>query len=209
MATRKKAPAPATTKQKTISSDNPQGRAKMALMPEVNSAIVINAYGKAMGGLEIQDLLQPLDDSIKVMKGGNLVGAEAMLMGQAHALQSIFTELSRRAASNMGEYLNAMETYLRLALKAQSQCTKTIEVLAAIKNPPVVFAKQANIAHGPQQVNNGATTPTPTHAGKTVNQPNELLEDQHATVDNRAAPTASLAHPELEAVGTIDGGENR
>jgi hypothetical protein len=27
--------------------------------------------------------------------------------------------------------------------------------LATIKNPPVVFARQANIAQGPQQVNNG------------------------------------------------------
>lgn len=26
---------------------------------------------------------------------------------------------------------------------------------AAIKNPPVVFAKQMNVANGPQQVNNG------------------------------------------------------
>jgi hypothetical protein len=30
----------------------------------------------------------------------------------------------------------------------------TLETLATIKNPPVVFARQANIAQGPQQVNN-------------------------------------------------------
>jgi hypothetical protein len=42
---------------------------------------------------------------------------------------------------------------MRMALKAQSQCRQTLETLATIKNPPVVFARQANIAQGPQQVN--------------------------------------------------------
>ena len=42
----------------------------------------------------------------------------------------------------------------RLALKAQAQCRATIETLTLIKNPTTVFASQANIAHGPQQVNN-------------------------------------------------------
>ncbi len=34
-------------------------------------------------------------------------------------------------------------------------CRATCEAIAVLKNPPV-FARQANIAHGPQQVNNGA-----------------------------------------------------
>jgi hypothetical protein len=37
---------------------------------------------------------------------------------------------------------------MRLALKAQSQCRATLETLAQIKNPPVVLARQANIAQG-------------------------------------------------------------
>jgi len=48
----------------------------------------------------------------------------------------------------MGEYVDAADTDMRLALRAQSQCRATLETLAAIKNPPVVFANQANIAHG-------------------------------------------------------------
>ena len=38
----------------------------------------------------------------------------------------------------MGEHIGAMETYARLAMKAQSQCRSTIETLAEMKNPPVV-----------------------------------------------------------------------
>jgi hypothetical protein len=43
---------------------------------------------------------------------------------------------------------------MRMALKAQAQCRATLETLATIKNPSVVFARQANIAQGPQQANN-------------------------------------------------------
>lgn len=43
-----------------------------------------------------------------------------------------------------------------MALKAQAQCRATLETLAEIKNPqPTAFLRQANIAYGPQQVNNG------------------------------------------------------
>ena len=52
------------------------------------------------------------------------------------------------------EYVDQVDRYMRLALKAQGQCRATLETLATIKNPLVVFARQANIAQGPQQVNN-------------------------------------------------------
>jgi hypothetical protein len=45
---------------------------------------------------------------------------------------------------------------MRMAMRAQNQCRMTLETLATIKNPPVVYAKQANINNGgQQQVNNG------------------------------------------------------
>lgn len=42
-----------------------------------------------------------------------------MLVEQAHALQSIFVNLARRAVNQ--EYVKQYEMYLRLALKAQNQ----------------------------------------------------------------------------------------
>jgi len=92
---------------------------------------------------------------------------------------------------------------MRLALKAQAQCARTVEILAAIKNPPIVYAKQANIAHGHQQINNNQS---PTHAGKTINSENELLsEDKHAALDTRGAIEASGISQEMATVETIDG----
>ncbi len=37
-----------------------------------------------------------------------------------------------------------IEGFMRMALRAQSQCRTTLETLAAIKNPPSVYARQAN-----------------------------------------------------------------
>jgi hypothetical protein len=42
--------------------------------------------------------------------------------------------------------MDEIDRYLRLGLKAQSQCRATLETLVQIKNPPVVVARQANIA---------------------------------------------------------------
>jgi hypothetical protein len=135
---------------------------------------------------------------------GNLAGLEETLTSQAVALNAIFNEMARRAALNMGEYIDKTEIYLRLGLKAQAQCRATLETLFEMKNPrPLAFVKQANIANGPQQVNNGlppagspSRTETPAH------QSNELLGLNHEQrVDTRTKDAAGGAHSQL---GTVD-----
>jgi hypothetical protein len=96
----------------------------------------------------ITHAVQALRTTIKNANRGDLAAAETILVGQAAALNALFAELARRAGLNMGEHLGAAETYMRLALKALGQCRATLETLAAIKNPPVVYARQANINNG-------------------------------------------------------------
>jgi hypothetical protein len=83
-------------------------------------------------------------------------------MAQAHALETIFNALAQRVAQNMGAgYMEATETYLRLALKAQSQCRTTIEALGELKQPQSTnFIEQQNVANQ-QRENNGSETSTP------------------------------------------------
>lgn len=110
-----------------------------------------------MGGDELSELVKSTRQTVEANAKGGTEQAEALLTSQAIALNSVFLEMSRRAAINMGSHLGAMETYMRLALKAQSQCRITLESLAEIKNRrAVTFVKQANIASGHQQVNNHA-----------------------------------------------------
>jgi hypothetical protein len=112
-------------------------------------------------GDDLTECLNALTDAAERVNRGDLSDVEAILTAQSVTLNIMFAELTRRATLNMGEYLDAADRYMRLALKAQGQCRATIETLAVMKNPAPVFAKQANIAHGPQQVNNaGHRSPT-------------------------------------------------
>lgn len=175
--------------------------AALTLRPSANAAAVVHEYGKSFGEQDVGALAGELAASIEQVQGGEMKQCEAMLLGQAYALQSIFMSFSRRALAQ--EYQKNLESFFRMAMKAQNQCRMTLETLAAIKNPPVVFAKQANIAHGPQQVNNGI--PTPAHAEKTINQANELLEVQHGErLDTGTAGEAASVDPAMAALGEID-----
>jgi hypothetical protein len=213
--TRKKV-EPIAPKSRTLAVEMKPGEshdhllARVAASPHFGAAGSIIHYGKAdMGELSITDLVRVLKEQADTIKGGDLGNIEAMLGSQATALNVMFAELARRAALNMGEYLDATETYLKLALRAQSQCRATLETLAAIKNPPVIFAKQANIAHGPQQVNNGDTAPV-ARTEQTEKPQNELLEHDHGErLDTGAARTASKSDSAMATVEFINGTANR
>lgn len=175
-----------------------------------NAVAVVAAYGQTFGEPDVHGLIDVLNEHIGKLREGSRDQAEAMLLAQAHALQSIFTNLSMRAAKQ-GQ-VPAMEACLRLALKAQNQSRMTLETLANIKNPPVVIARQANIAQGHQQVNNhtGAAPPgcavevrevrSRTRKNRTAR--NELLEGADGQgLDPGAAGQAGRGDPALEAVG--------
>jgi hypothetical protein len=148
------------------------------------------------------------EDADAVTDDGDLSALEQMLVTQAGTLDAMFNALSRRAAVNVGEYVSAADIYLRLALKAQAQCRATVEALAEIRSPrQVAFVKQANIANGPQQVNNGTATPASVaRAENPANPSNELLTDDHGTTLDAAATGATgRGNQALEAVGKLDG----
>ena len=164
---------------------------------------------QSMGEVDLCVLMDTLVQQGDAMKRGDLGKIELMLFNQAMTLQAMFTALSRRASMNIGEHMNAVDTYLRLALKTQSQCRTTLEALAEIKNPrPATFVKQANIANGPQQVNNGSGDPALAHGkSETTIQPNELLEaPKHGKWMDTGTTGKSIAgDSSLATVATVDG----
>lgn len=177
--------------------------ADIALDPLFGGAALSTTFTKGtFGATDLTATYEGLIDRAKAIRGNKLGSAEDMLTAQAAALNAMFLELARRSGANMGEYIQAAETYMRLALKAQAQCRATLETLATIKNPPVVYARQANIANGPQQVNNGAAS----RARDPASPPNELLETDHGKrLEPGTAGAAISGDTALEAVGAIDG----
>lgn len=207
----KKAPPkndkPQTLTRKAVectAGDSPDATAKnyatLLTSPELAAyrVIVCNEH-KDMGELlDVPTLVQTLKDQGRAANRNDLSQAEAMLMNQATALQTLFSRMAERAAG--AEYLPSFEAYMRTALKAQSQCRATLETLAAIKNPPLVYAKQANVTTGPQQINNGIM-----RTGENQFQSSKLLEAEHGNYLDTPAKTApARVNPDLETVGAIN-----
>jgi hypothetical protein len=179
---------------------------QILLMATAQNAAAMESWGKFAGEVDLSELITDLQTKVETIQDGNMKPVEAMLYGQAMALQTIFTNLARRSAMNAGEYIDAADKYMRLALKAQSQCRATLETLAEIKNP-MPYIKQANIANGPQQVNNGKSeqyAQAPAPAGDSQTLQNKLLEHQHGdTLEFGTTGQTVGADTHLEAVGTV------
>ena len=170
-----------------------QAVAAAAASPSINAAIVMDAYqGNLAGEVNLMALVESLQESTDKTKAGDLSNLEAMLIGQATALQTMFTSLAKRASHQ--EYLTQYGVYMTLALKAQAQSRATISALVDLKYPKqaATFVKQANMTTGPQQVNNGAFpdkyAQAHASAGDFETAPNKLLEeskDEVATCRDR------------------------
>ena len=187
--------------------DQAREYARMMVSPELAAYRVLSSADskgsmvKMWGGIDVPSLTDELRDQAAAVNRGELNHIEAMLMNQATALQSLYARLTERAMGQ--DHMPNFEGFMRMALRAQNQCRATLETLAAIKNPPIVFAKQANInqGNGNQQVNNGTSDPA-SHAGEIINQQSELLEAQHGErMDTGTAGATIVKNP---AMATVD-----
>ncbi len=135
-------------------------------------------------------------------------GLEAILAAQVVTLNTMFTDLAYQASKM--DIVDQIDRWTRLAFKAQSQCRATVETLATIKNPATVFARQANIAHGPQQVNNTAVLSSSgrdvprARAGNQKIEQNELLEAHGERLDGKATGTSGSGDPPMASMGALD-----
>ena len=146
--------------------------------------------------MEVPDLVTEMRKAGDEIVEGNMGRVERMLANQAMTLDAIFNDMAQR--SGRQDSFKGIEVLMRLALKAQAQARSTAEALALLKNP-MPYIKQANIAHGHQQINNGQQA---TGAGNSQSEPNKLLEAQHGnTLDIGAQAAAVRANQKLETVG--------
>ena len=183
--------------------------AKLIISPEIASCRVITNREREdlLAQLDTSTLIDALRAQTQAVHQGDMKAAEAMLINQATALQSLFVKLTEKGLQ--ASLLRQQETALRLALKAQSQCRATLETLANIKNPPVVYAKQANVTTGPQQINNGGLANAPSELASAPqkksrkNKLKELPHEREQWLDASAPGGAGSAHQTAKAVAPI------
>ena len=120
-------------------------RANIALAPEFKAAVTAQAYAPLIGETDLAAVLKRLGEMSTGSVKDNARDLEYMLTSQAIALDSIFNRLAIQAHASIGKHPKVVDVYLRLALKAQSQCRATAETLANLKSPRQ-YISQTNVA---------------------------------------------------------------
>jgi hypothetical protein len=191
-----------------------QGRAvaRRELRPTVGAARTLRCVlAEAAPDLTLTDLCDELHEVAKVVVAGDMKRPEAVLLVQVETLNALFNDLTRLAYDSLSHHSGEAERLFRLAFRAQGQARATLETLALMKNPPVVFAKniQANIANGgPQQVVNGVARARPQEIEESGRS--ELLEQTHGEprLDTRKTSSTGTENPVLATVGVLNRAEN-
>ena len=176
---------------------------KISLSASFMSAAISDSFSSALlPDAKMGDVASALSDKISTIQNGDMKPIEAMLIGQAQALQTMFVTLGRMAAIKTS--LPQYTAFMNMALKAQSQSRATIQALTELKYPKqATFVKQANISNGHQQVNNATNTHAPAPAKEIEHQPNELLREMNnATLDTSGTATPSTTNQAMATVAT-------
>lgn len=152
--------------------------ARIALNPAVRHASTASTFAAPSFGSghesSIEHDLKVIKEAMAQAEQGDKAFASGMLAAQAMSLDAIFTELARRSAINMGEYRDAAERYMKLALKAQANCRATLEALTKLHQPREQTVKHVHVNDGGQAV---VTDQFHQHGGQ-----NEKSDEQsHAT----------------------------
>lgn len=183
----------------TMEETEEQAFARNCLTPETLSAALL-VSSNLVGDSPVTDVVLELKRQTAAISNGDMTRAENMLVAQAHTLDVLFAQLASRALR--AKHMDGLQSYMRLALKAQNQARATLQTLTELKIPKqVAFVKQANIGNQ-VQVNNGIQD-KPARTRKTKKVQNELVEVEHGErLDTRATGTAGGANPAMATLGT-------
>jgi hypothetical protein len=152
--------------------------------------------GSSVNKPGVMEYAEVVKEGMQKAEAGDLGMASRMLAAQAITLDSMFTELARRSAHNMGEYIGASEKYGRLALKAQSNCRATLEALAKLHQPREQTVRHVHVNEGGQAV---IADQFHHHTGGMEN--GKISEQPHATGTAGGAAGIGPALPSPDPLG--------
>jgi len=172
------------------------------LDPKTVGSLIVDANKSNISGqVDMECAREIIGKGMDDIKKGDLSKLEEMLYSQAVALNMMFANLSRRASIQTN--VDIRTKLATLALKSQNQSRNTIQTLINLKQPnQTAFIKQANIANGHQQINNGVSSPE-----NLAKQSNELLEEQDGKwLDRGEKAKTERVNSKLEAMGEVHRG---
>lgn len=205
-----KAKKPATAKntleiQAKDGDDRDLLLAKVALAPGARHAATASNFAASLFSDNHQSPIMAstaaLGEKMAAAGRGDKAMASDILAAQAVVLDTMFTELARRSAANLGQYIDAADRYMRLALKAQANCRATLEALAKLHQPREQTVKHVHVNEGGQAI---VADHIHQHTGGRENGKNS--EQSHATGPAGESPALLGADPEGNGV-PLPGGE--
>lgn len=168
-------------------------------------AVAKLAYGKSWEAAAHWDYAAEIRKRGKAAETGKPAEASHMLAAQTITLDAIFSEFARRSANNAGQHIEAAERYMRLALKAQSNCRATLEALAKLHQPREQTVRHVHVNEGGQAV---IADQFHHHTGGQGN--GQITEQPHATGTGAAGASPALPGPDPFGNGVpIPGGEGQ
>jgi hypothetical protein len=175
-------------------------KSEIVLHPTTRHANTGTVFGGQLFGgkdeLSIIDGVNVLEEACKRTRDGDLSYQRDALTVQAITLDTIFTEMARRGAMNMGTNLDATDRYIRMALKAQAQSRATIESLDRLVRGGEQVVRHIHVDNRGGQAMIAETINTGGNEnGKAVGQPYAI----ESGAPSLGQPLRS-AHPEREAV---------
>ena len=130
--------------------------ARIVLDPQTRNANLAMSFGSQVFGdrhkPDVAESSAVLGEEIERATKGDLSLASRIYTSQAMSLDALFTEMARRSGNNMGQYPDAADRYMRLALKAQAACRSTLEALARLHQPREQTVKHVHVNDGGQAV---------------------------------------------------------
>jgi hypothetical protein len=110
--------------------------------------IIKDQHIKCSAG-DAADVIEALADQVAA---GDLKPITNTLLSQGMMLDTTATEMMRRAWDNVGEYPEAFQRYMNLAMKAQTQSRAALEALARIHQPREQVVRHVHVYEGGQAV---------------------------------------------------------
>lgn len=169
--------------------------ARTILNPDFRHAVAVSQilktqFGDMDGAPGFGDYAKAVQARGDAAKKGELGFASRGLAAQAMTLDTVFTEMVRRMALNMGEHLAATEIYARIALKAQAQSRATLEALAKLHQPREQTVRHVHVGNGGQAV---VADEFHHHPGGSKNA--ESIKQSHAPDADGSIPTLPSPNP--------------
>lgn len=191
---------PNTTQELRPGETEDQRLAELIISPTTRTAalhysLARKLFGPREGGKDqrasFDGMMAELSKQQDAAATGDMRRASDLLINQALTLDALFADFMQRALDNAGAYPDAMQRYMTLAMKAQTQSRTAIEALTRMHQPREQVVRHVHVNEGGQAIVADQVTIGGPGGGNTA-----ITDQSHAARTDGAGERAALPGPD-------------